>query len=93
MNVLLTGGMGALGRHVVTQLRSQGHRVRILTRSPKAHVDAIQGDLTTGAGLAKAVGGMDRIIHAASATTQLTKATASMWSARCGCSRWPARQG
>lgn len=74
MNVLVTGGTGVLGRHIVTKLRSRGHRVRILTRHPKAHVDAVQGDLTTGAGLVKAVAGIDAIIHAASATTQLTGA-------------------
>jgi len=74
MNVLVTGGTGALGRHVVTRLRSQGHRARILTRHPNGHFDAVQGDLATGAGLIKAVDGMDAIIHAGSATTQVTKA-------------------
>lgn len=73
MNVLVTGGTGTLGRHVVRLLRNSGHRARILSRSPRGHVDAVQGDLTTGAGLIKALAGMDAIIHAASATTQLTK--------------------
>jgi uncharacterized protein YbjT (DUF2867 family) len=73
MNVLVTGGTGALGRHVVTQLRSRGHRARILSRRPGGHVDAVEGDLASGAGLVKAVAGMDAIVHAASATTQLTK--------------------
>ena len=73
MNVLVTGGTGTLGRHVVRLLRSSGHRARILSRNPRGHVDAVQGDLTTGAGLIKAVAGMDAIIHAASATTQPTK--------------------
>jgi len=72
MNVLVTGGTGALGRHVVTQLRSKGHRARILTRNPKGHVDAVQADLSTGVGLLKAVTGMDAIIHAASATIRPT---------------------
>jgi uncharacterized protein YbjT (DUF2867 family) len=74
MDVLVTGGTGALGRHLVTQLRSRGHRARILSRHPLGHVDAVEGDLATGAGLVKAVAGMDAIIHAASATKQLTKA-------------------
>jgi uncharacterized protein YbjT (DUF2867 family) len=73
MNVLVTGGTGALGRQLVTQLRSAGHRARILSRNPRGHVDAVQGDLTTGAGLVKAVAGMDAIIHAASAASQPTK--------------------
>src|SRR6266550_2301447 len=67
MNVLVTGGTGTLGRHVVLLLRQSGHRARIFSRQPRGHVDAVQGDLKTGAGLAKALGGMDAIIHAASA--------------------------
>ena len=73
MNILVTGGTGTLGRHVVRLLRNAGHRARILSRNPRGHVDAVQGNLATGAGLIKALSGMDAIIHAASATTQLTK--------------------
>jgi uncharacterized protein YbjT (DUF2867 family) len=73
MNVLVTGGTGTLGRHVVMQLRQAGHRARILSRHPKGHVDTVQGDLATGAGLPRALRGMDAIIHAASATTDLLK--------------------
>lgn len=77
MNVLVTGGTGTLGRHVVMQLRDGGHRARILSRNPKGHVDTVQGDLTTGAGLLHALSGMDAIIHAASATTELLKGHAT----------------
>ncbi|MEO8745027.1 MAG: NAD(P)H-binding protein [Candidatus Dormiibacterota bacterium] len=73
MNILVTGGTGALGRPLVALLRDSGHRPQILTRNPQGHDDAVQGDLTTGAGLERAVAGMDAIIHAASATTQPTK--------------------
>jgi uncharacterized protein YbjT (DUF2867 family) len=73
MNVLVTGGTGTVGRHVVMQLRETGHRARILSRHPKGHMDTVQGDLTTGAGLLPALSGMDAIIHAASATTELLK--------------------
>jgi len=65
MNVLVTGGTGTLGRHVVMLLRQSGHRARILSREPRGHVDAVQGDLKTGAGLVKAVAGMESIVHAA----------------------------
>ena len=68
MNVLVTGGTGTLGRHLVMQLRQAGHRARILTRHPSGHVDAVVGDLATGQGLLKAVSGMDAIVHAGSAT-------------------------
>ncbi|TMB46638.1 MAG: NAD-dependent epimerase/dehydratase family protein [Chloroflexi bacterium] len=76
MNVLVTGGTGTLGREVVIQLRQAGHRARILSRNPRGHVDTVQGDLATGAGLQKAVGGMDAIIHAASATTDVLRGNA-----------------
>src|SRR3982074_61801 len=77
MNVLVTGATGALGRHVVMQLRNAGHRARIFSRNPQGHVDAVQGDLVTGAGLLKAVTGMDGIIHAATAAAQPTKLRAT----------------
>src|SRR4030081_3493139 len=51
MNILVTGGTGTLGRHVVRLLRNAGHRARILSRNPRGHVDAVQGNLATGAGL------------------------------------------
>ncbi len=70
MNVLVTGGTGTLGRHVVMVLRQSGHRARILSREPRGHVDAVQGDLKTGAGLSKAVAGMDAIVHAATGARQ-----------------------
>jgi uncharacterized protein YbjT (DUF2867 family) len=77
MNVLVTGGTGTLGRHVVRLLRDSGHRARILSRNPRGHVDTVQGDLTTGAGLVKAVTGMDAVIHAATASAQVTKLRAT----------------
>ena len=71
MNILVTGGTGTLGRLVVMRLRQSGHRARILSRNPRGHVDAVQGDLGTGAGLKKSVAGMEAIVHAASATDHL----------------------
>src|SRR6202158_464565 len=71
MHVLVTGGTGALGRHVVKRLIDTGHRARILSRrsatsAPAARADWVQGDLVTGAGLELAVKDIDAIIHAAS---------------------------
>jgi uncharacterized protein YbjT (DUF2867 family) len=66
MNVLVTGGTGALGREVVTQLRVNGHRARILSRRPGAGADWVQGDLVSGFGLELAVKNIDAIVHAAS---------------------------
>lgn len=70
MNVLVTGGTGTLGRHIVMRLRQSGHRARIVTRHARGHVDAVQCDLATGDGVARAVAEMDAIIHAATAARQ-----------------------
>jgi len=70
MNVLVTGGTGSLGRHVVMRLRRQGHRARIFSRHPRGHVDAVQGDLMTGLNLDRAVSGMDAVVHAATGARQ-----------------------
>ena len=76
MNVLVTGGTGNLGRHVVMLLRRSGHQARIFSRQPRGHLDALQGDLRTGAGLDKALAGMEVIVHAASATREPWRARA-----------------
>lgn len=70
MNVLVTGGTGALGREVVIDLRTSGHRARVLSRGAGTGADWVQGDLANGAGLDRAVADMDAIVHAGSAATQ-----------------------
>ena len=70
MNVLVTGGTGALGRQVVTGLRASGHRARVLSRKPGTGDDWVVGNLATGTGIDQAVTGMDAIVHAGSATVQ-----------------------
>src|SRR5690348_18498577 len=52
------------------RLRQQGHRARIFSRHPRGHVDAVQGDLTTGRNLYRAVSGMDAVVHAATGARQ-----------------------
>jgi uncharacterized protein YbjT (DUF2867 family) len=70
MNVLVTGGTGALGREVVIDLRGSGHRVRVLSRKDGTGADWVRGDLATGVGLDRAVADMDAIVHAATAAGQ-----------------------
>jgi uncharacterized protein YbjT (DUF2867 family) len=77
MNILVTGGTGALGRNVVKLLIDSGHHVRILSRRPGTGDDWIQGDLATGAGLEAAVTGIEAVVHAASATVQPQKVHAT----------------
>ena len=69
--VLLTGGTGFVGRHLLPQLLAAGAEVTCLTRaaSRTGHlpqgVATAQADLTTGAGLEQALQGKDVVIHMA----------------------------
>ena len=52
--ILVTGGTGTLGRHVVRRLRDAGSHVRVLSRHSHKSGDGIQsmsGDLATGEGI------------------------------------------
>jgi uncharacterized protein YbjT (DUF2867 family) len=62
--VLVTGGSGTLGRHLVSILGARGHEVRVLSRRPGAGTHV--GDLATGAGVAAAAAGAELVVHAAS---------------------------
>jgi uncharacterized protein YbjT (DUF2867 family) len=66
--ILVTGGTGTLGRHVVRRLSEKGHEVRVLTRSTREDEDGVRfvtGDLLAGRGIAPAVEGVATIVHAA----------------------------
>ncbi len=75
MTVLVTGGGGFLGSHVVDLLLEQGESVRILarpvedvTRLAEAGVDVHRGDMADRASLESAVAGVDRVLHCAART-------------------------
>ena len=66
--VLVTGGTGTLGRHVVPRLRGAGCTVRVLSRN--AHeaangVEYVTGDLLKNEGIQAAVDGAEIIVHCA----------------------------
>ena len=66
--ILLTGGTGTLGRHVVPLLRARDHKLRVLSRSEHEPADGIEyatGDLTTGEGVEAALTGAEIIVHLA----------------------------
>jgi uncharacterized protein YbjT (DUF2867 family) len=66
--ILVTGGTGTLGRHVVRRLRDAGNNVRVLSRRSHEAEDSIQfmsGDLATGEGIEAAVDGIETIVHLA----------------------------
>jgi uncharacterized protein YbjT (DUF2867 family) len=77
MEILVTGGTGALGREVVRQLRASGHTARVLSRKPSTERDRAQGDVATGAGLGEAMIGIDAVVHAATAAVQPWKLRAT----------------
>lgn len=67
MKVLVTGGSGFIGTHVVEELLSKGHIVRIFDRRiPKSEaVEWLDGDLRWLGDCDKAVRGIDAVIHLA----------------------------
>ena len=76
MNVLVTGGTGAVGRHVVRFLGEGGHQAIVMSRRAGVS-ESRRADLATGEGLAEAVAGMDAIVHAGSAAAEVTKIKAT----------------
>ncbi|TDC41463.1 NAD-dependent epimerase/dehydratase family protein [Actinomadura sp. KC345] len=66
--ILVTGGTGTLGRHVVPLLREAGRDVRVLSRRSREAVDGIEyvtGDLLKNEGIEAAVGGAETVVHLA----------------------------
>jgi uncharacterized protein YbjT (DUF2867 family) len=67
-SILVTGGTGTLGQHVVRHLREAGCDVRVLSRSIREAEDGVRfvtGDLATGEGIEAAVDGIETIVHLA----------------------------
>ncbi|GGR31339.1 SDR family oxidoreductase [Agromyces mediolanus] len=58
MRIAIAGGTGTVGRHIVEVARERGHETVVLARSAGV-------DLTTGAGLAAALAGVDAVVDAA----------------------------
>ena len=66
--ILVTGGTGTLGRHVVPRLRNAGCPVRVLSRNAHEAADGIEyvtGDLLKNEGIQAAVDGAGIIVHCA----------------------------
>ncbi|WP_460338804.1 SDR family oxidoreductase [Actinoallomurus acanthiterrae] len=77
--VLVTGGSGYLGSHVVGRLLADGHRVRATVRSPRratelremvadpgGRLEIVSADLSADEGWADAVAGCTYVLHVAS---------------------------
>ncbi len=61
MRIVVTGGLGALGSHVVTSLRAFGHEPVVASRRTGV-------DVATGAGLDAVLDGAEAVIHTADTT-------------------------
>jgi uncharacterized protein YbjT (DUF2867 family) len=70
--ILVTGGTGFVGPHVVHALRAAGHDVRALVRNPGSKgarrvaawgCELAQGDMTDADSLRRAVDGCDTVVH------------------------------
>ncbi len=77
MTVLVTGGCGFIGSNLVRRLSARGVRLRLLdnlsvgtrdTLPPGSGVDLIVGDIRDGAVVARAVEGVEAVVHLAAAT-------------------------
>ena len=64
--ILLTGGTGFVGGHVLQALQAAGRPVRCLVREPSSanlECELVQGDMTDAASLKRAVEGADTVVH------------------------------
>ena len=74
--LLVTGGTGFIGRHLLECLGASGIPVRCLTRGRKVDgpvAEIAHANLETGEGLAEALRGVDAIIHLAGVTKALRR--------------------
>jgi uncharacterized protein YbjT (DUF2867 family) len=75
MRVVVTGGQGALGSQVMAALRATGHQA--VSASRRTGVD-----LTTGAGLDRALDGADAVVHTADTTNPRSYAAVTVGGTR-----------
>ena len=70
MKILVTGGTGFVGTHLVNALARRGHDVAVLARNPDSArnrynrpVERVRGNVLDGPSLAAALQGRDAVIH------------------------------
>jgi UDP-glucose 4-epimerase len=74
LRILVTGGSGFIGRHVVATLATAGADVRVvdLQPHPDPAVEVVQGDIADAEVLERAfAGGFDAVVHLAAVTSVL----------------------
>lgn len=74
VKILVIGGCGFIGSHIVDQLQERGHSVKVLDRHPEQYrasrhgVEYVFGDFTESAQILEALTGVDAVMHLASTT-------------------------
>ncbi|MEO8430883.1 MAG: complex I NDUFA9 subunit family protein [Acidobacteriota bacterium] len=70
MKILVTGGTGFVGTHLVNAFVRRGHSIAVLARDPDGArnrynrpVEAVRGDVLDPASLSRAVAGRDSVVH------------------------------
>ena len=70
MKVLVTGGTGFVGTHLVNRLLQRSHAVAVLARDPEKTrnrynraVESVPGDVLDAASLEAAMAGRDAVVH------------------------------
>ncbi len=78
MKILVLGGNGFIGSHVVDELLAKGHQVHVSDlsheswRAPLPNVTYFLADISNGPALAEALQGVDAVIHLVSTTVPST---------------------
>jgi len=81
LNCLVLGGAGFIGSHIVEALLLRGHKVRVFDRpridtknlsGSMAQIEFLSGDFTNESDIAKALEGIDTVVHLVSTTIPST---------------------
>jgi UDP-glucose 4-epimerase len=72
MNILVTGGCGNIGVHVVEVFANKGHSVRVIDKDAEglkrfnhSNIETLEGDISDKDFIVKALEGIDAVIHLA----------------------------
>jgi uncharacterized protein YbjT (DUF2867 family) len=73
--ILVTGGTGFIGRHLVARLVENGQRVRVAARGARealfpADVEQVKADIVSGQGLAEALKDVEKVAHLVAIITE-----------------------
>ncbi|WP_417535532.1 NAD-dependent epimerase/dehydratase family protein [Methylophaga sp.] len=76
MKILVLGGSGFLGRHIVSQMTLEGHQVRVFDRQAEKielpDVEKVNADFSDTMTLSEALVGIDKVVHLISTSVPST---------------------